>query len=105
MAPCVQVASVRYGRTVKRGVEILSISKTDDRSTGVHSNSGLYPFIDWGCCQNFGYGLFVELVVIVSRTVSHCNGSCRRMYVEDTMGIMSIRQQGRNSKNLTIQGM
>jgi hypothetical protein len=51
-----------------------------------------------GHSQNLGNGLWVESVLIVSRTVSHCTGSCRRTYVEYTLG-MSVCQQGRNSEN------
>ncbi len=57
-----------------------------------------------GHSQNFGNGLWVESVLIISRSVSHCSGSCRGTYVEYTVGI-SVRQQGRNSENLIIQGM
>jgi hypothetical protein len=63
-----------------------------------------YLFIGWGPCKVFGYGLRVELVVIVSCTISHCTGPYRFTYVEYTVG-MSVCQQGRNSENLIIQGM
>ncbi len=46
-----------------------------------------------GHSQNFGNGLWIELVLIVSRMVSHCTGSCRRTYVEYTVG-MSVSQLG-----------
>jgi hypothetical protein len=64
----------------------------------------LYLFMGPGHSQNFGNGLWVESVVIVSRTVSHCTGSCRRTYVEYIVG-MSVHQQDRNSENLIIQEM
>ncbi len=63
-----------------------------------------YLFMGPGHSQNFGNGLWVESVLNVSRVVSHCTGSCSRTYVEYTVG-MSVRQQGRNSQNLIIQGM
>ncbi len=63
-----------------------------------------YLFIGWGHCQIFGYGLWVEQVVIVSHMLSHCTGSYGHTYVECTLG-MSICRQGGNSKNLIIQGM
>jgi hypothetical protein len=57
-----------------------------------------------GHSQNFGNVLWVGSERNVSRTVSHCAGSCRHMYLEYTMG-MSVCQQGRNSKKLVIHGM
>ncbi len=42
----------------------------------------IYLFMGPGHSQNFGNGLWVESVLIVSRTVSRCTGSCRCTYVE-----------------------
>jgi hypothetical protein len=63
-----------------------------------------YLFIGWGRCQIFGYGLWVEKVVIITRMVSHCTGSYARAHIECTVG-MSVCRQGGNSKNLIIQGL
>jgi hypothetical protein len=41
----------------------------------------VYLFMGPGHSQNFGNGLWVESVLIVSRMVSHCTGSCRHTYV------------------------
>jgi hypothetical protein len=53
--------------------------------------------------RNFGNGLWVESVLIVSRTVSHCTGSCRCTYIEYTV-VMSVCQQGRNSEHGQLAG-
>ncbi len=49
--------------------------------------SSVYLFMGPGHSQNFGNGLRVESVLIVSRMVSHCTGSCSRTYVEYTVGM------------------